>query len=163
MSMRSAQQKIGRACRVIVVAAAMLAPLVASSASAEQATPVSAASIVEIVRPRSHAATCALLDAQLERARTRIAEAQGATEGARARLVRDRLRVMQYPTAMLDTALEDEAFNGNSAELRAAREDMYQTQVQLGAAGCDATERPAEFVDVKSAVQRTVVTSAPNR
>ena len=131
---------------MIVVAAAMLAPLVAS---AEEATPVSAAGVVEIVRPwtMQRPARCSMPGSNgLARG---LAEAQGATEGARARLVRDRLRVMQYPSAMLDAVLEDEAFNGNSAELRAAQEDMYQTQVQLGAAGCDATERPAEFVGVK--------------
>jgi len=134
MGVQSTKQKIGRACGAIVVAAALLAPLVASS----------------------EPAACALLDAKLERARAQIAEAHSATENARARLVSARLRLTPYPTAPFDAALEDEAFKGSSAELRAALADKYQTELQLYAAGCDATER----ID---ATQRTVVTSAQNR
>jgi hypothetical protein len=123
MSMRSAKQSsLGVSCRAILVAASML-PHVALCGPASTGA-------------RSRGA-CELLDARLEQTRREDDEARAAADAARARMVREHLRLTD-PTALLDVAVDEEEFETSRAELRAARADMAQAEDQLAAAGCDA-------------------------
>jgi hypothetical protein len=125
MSLRSEENlSLGRSCgAIVVVAASMLAPNVGLSEPASTAA-----------RP---ARACELHDARLEQTRREDDEARAAADEARARLVREHLRLTD-PTALLDVALDEEEFEATRAELRAARADVAQAEGQPAVAGCDA-------------------------